>query len=136
MSEQNKEEAKGEVEVAEQPAEEEAEEEKPKGPTVFQALRMKQNRNVLNMFIFISVLLVVTAFGTFKLGSIYIPYVFPTIDPFDAPGYACGAAVVVTQIIIFVFYFWAWKHDVAEEKAEIEEEKRQKEQFLAKAKSE
>ena len=84
-------------------------------PTVFEALGMEQNRKVLFTFIFISLLLIVAAFGIFFAGRKFIPVVFPSISAYDAPIYACLASVVVTQVIIFTFYCWAWKHDVAEE---------------------
>ncbi|OHT03343.1 hypothetical protein TRFO_29262 [Tritrichomonas foetus] len=102
------------------------------GPTVFQALGFQENRKVLNTFIGISLALVVVGFGSFYAGKIYIPVIFPSIDPFDAPIYSCVLAVVLTQVIVFGFYFWAWGHDVAEEKHQIELEK----QAQAKAKKE
>lgn len=87
-------------------------------PTVFQSLGQDENKNVLRMFLFISTLLVVVGFGSFFLSRKYIPTLFPSITPYDSPIYACLVAVVLTQIIIFTFYFWAWKHDVEEEKRE------------------
>jgi hypothetical protein len=87
-------------------------------PTLFGAMGMEQNRRVLWTFAGISVLLVVAGFGVFFVGRELIPVCFPSISRYDSPIYSCAAAVVVTQAIIFAFYFWAWKHDVAEERAE------------------
>lgn len=103
-------------------------------PTLFQALGFDENRKVLYTFLGISVLLVVTGFGSFYLGKLYIPKFFPSIDPFDAPIYSCGLAVVLTQIIVFTFYFWAWGHDVAEEKKEKELEELAKKAAQSKTK--
>ena len=105
-------------------------------PTVFEALGMKENRKVLWTFVGISLSLIVVGFGSFYLGKKYIPFFFPSIDPFDAPIYSCGLAVVLTQIIIFSFFFWAWGHDVAEEKKEKElEEQLRKERMQRKIKN-
>ena len=100
-------------------------------PTVFQALGMSENRRVLYTFLGISLSLVVVGFGSFYLGKKFIPVIFKSIDPFDAPIYSCGLAVVLTQIIVFTFFFWAWHHDVAQEKKEKEiEEMLKKEKRL------
>lgn len=93
-------------------------------PTVFEALGMSENRKVLFTFLGISLALVVVGFGSFFLGKKLIPVIFKSIDPYDAPIYSCGLAVVLTQIIVFSFFFWAWKHDVAAEKKERELEER------------
>lgn len=85
-------------------------------PTLFQALGTEQNRNVLYTFIGISVLLVVVAFGMFFAGRELIPRVFPSISRYDSPIYACGAAAIVSHVIIFAFCGWAYKHDMAEER--------------------
>lgn len=104
-------------------------------PTVFEALGMEENRRVLWTFVGISLSLIIVGFGSFYLGKKYIPFFFPSIDPYDAPIYSCGLAVVLTQIIIFSFFFWAWGHDVAEEKREKElEEQMRKEKMQKKIK--
>lgn len=90
----------------------------PDTPTVFQALGRDENRFVLRMFVFISALLVVVGFGSFFLARRWIPSLFPSITRYDSPIYACVVAVVLTQAIVFAFYFWAWRHDVAEERRE------------------
>lgn len=87
-------------------------------PTVFQALGMSQNRKVLLTLLGMSLLIAAIAFGVFFVGREMIPVWFPSISRYDSPIYACGACVVVTQVIIIAFYVWAWKHDVAEQKAE------------------
>jgi hypothetical protein len=87
-------------------------------PTVFEALGMAQNRKVLLTLVGISVLLAATAFGIFFAGRELIPKMFPSVSRYDSPIWACGACVVATQIIIFAFYCWAWKHDVEEERQE------------------
>ena len=87
-------------------------------PTVFQALGMSQNRKVLFTLLGMSVLIAVVAFGMFFIGREMIPVWFPSISRYDSPIYACGACVVLTQVIIIAFYVWAWKHDTAEQKAE------------------
>lgn len=105
-------------------------------PTVFEALGMSENRKVLLTFIGISLSLIIVGFGSFYLGKKYIPFFFPSIDPFDAPIYSCGLAVVLTQAIIFGFFFWAWGHDVEEEKKERElEEQMRKERLQRKIKN-
>ena len=105
-------------------------------PTVFEALGFEENRRVLYTFLGISLALIVVGFGSFYVGKWYIPVLFPSIDPFDAPIYSCGLAVVLTQAIIFAFYFWAWGHDVAEEKKEKELEEKQRQEKLKKLKKE
>jgi phosphotransferase system glucose/maltose/N-acetylglucosamine-specific IIC component len=42
--------------------------------------------------------------------------------------------VVASQIVFFAFYFWAWKHDVAEQKLEQELEKEKEREKEEKAK--
>jgi hypothetical protein len=79
---------------------------------------MGQNRNVLLTLVGMSVLVAATAFGVFFAGRELIPKMFPSVSRYDSPIWACGACVVATQIIIFVFYCWAWKHDVEEERRE------------------
>jgi phosphotransferase system glucose/maltose/N-acetylglucosamine-specific IIC component len=83
---------------------------------------MDQNRTVLCTFIAISILIAVSAFGTFFLCRAWIPVWFPSISRSDSPFYACIASVIASQIVFFTFYFWAWNHDVAEEKREQEAE--------------
>jgi hypothetical protein len=91
-------------------------------PTVFQALGMGQNRKVLFTFVGVSLLVLVTAFGVFFAGRELIPVLFPSVSRYDSPIYACAACVVASQAVVFAFYFWAWKHDVAEEQRERERE--------------
>lgn len=94
-------------------------------PTVFQALGMSQNRKVLLTLLGMSILIAGVAFGVFFVGREMIPVWFPSISRYDSPIYACGACVVLTQVIIIVFYVWAWKHDTAEQKAEANKVKRE-----------
>ena len=89
-----------------------------KCPTVFQALGMKQNRTVLITFILVSVGIAAVAFGVFFAGRELIPVWFPSISRYDAPIYACGACVIASQILVFGFYFWAWRYDLRAEKSE------------------
>jgi hypothetical protein len=79
--------------------------ENPKGPTVFRSLAMKQNSSVLKMLVFVTVGLAVTGFGSFFATRSLLPK-FTKISRNDSLIYACVVAVVLTQIIIFVFCFW------------------------------
>jgi len=87
-------------------------------PTVFQALGMGQNQRVLLALVGMSALLIATAFGVFLAGRELIPRWFPSVSRCDSPLYAAGACVVIMQVIVFTFYFWAWGHDVRQDKEE------------------
>ena len=85
----------------------------PMGPrmTLFQALQEKQNKHVLNMLIFMTILLVVVGFGSFYLGKFWFPIIFKSMDPQNAGAYGCILAVFTTQACIIWFYFYSKKVD-------------------------
>jgi len=83
--------------------------------SMFQLMGESQNGKVLRVFVFMTLLLVGTAFGVFLIGREYIPKLYPNIPRKDAAVYSCGASAVVTHIIIGVFYFWARDYDIKEQ---------------------
>ena len=83
MAEQQKtaEEPKTETE---QKTAEEIKKEEDKGPTFFQLLGMEQNRDVFNMFKFVSLALIIIAFGSFYLLRTIIPMIWTNVPRKDA----------------------------------------------------
>ena len=108
------------TEVIKTPSSEDLNSSKSQGNTLFRSLGMDQNKYVLQVFIFMTFLLVFTGFGSFFLFKNIIPILFPNVPKKDSGVYAGGISAVITHIIVFVFYFWAKKYDIEEEKHEKE----------------
>lgn len=96
------------------------------GPSLFALMGEKQNAKVLNTFIFISVLIVVVAFGTFYAGRWAIPKIWTQVSRADAGNYAAGISCVITHIVVFAFIIYARRYDLEQERLEKEQEAKKK----------
>lgn len=98
------------------------------GPSLFRLMFEKQNKEVLNTFLFISGLIVFVSFGSFYLFRYLIPKIWTNVSRPDAGNYAIGISCVITHIIVFAFIIYARNYDLKKEKEEKELEKAKKTQ--------